>query len=222
MVRRSYRKLFFHTLSSTNSFHYLTFLIGKRRCYATFFYVSPLFVINFLPNDYSAHFLLYYTFVKVLYFFTDEKQLLNIDNLFSLYHESLSRLYSKRSELATVHYHTHLLSQVFSHGALCFTSCFSRESYFAQVLNWCKGTTHVLNQMVIWYNISQNIHKSGSVSVSDIFSKESFSPTFLDKNFIATVQYDFVLSLKSFHASPDRKCTRLNPVTVKSRMPSSA
>ena len=30
-------------------------------------YVSPLFAINFLPDDYSVHFLLYYTFIKVLY-----------------------------------------------------------------------------------------------------------------------------------------------------------
>ncbi|CAF4937112.1 unnamed protein product, partial [Rotaria socialis] len=113
-----------------------------------FLYVSPSFVVYYLPDDYSAHFLLYYAFVRTLYFFNDNKQLDGVDHLFHLYHKSLSRLYSERSELATVHYHSHLASQVHSHDALCFTSCFSRESYLAYALKLCKGTTHVLNQLV--------------------------------------------------------------------------
>lgn len=44
-----------------------------------FLYISPFFVVYFLPDDYSVHFLLYYTFVKSLYFFTDEKQLNGVD-----------------------------------------------------------------------------------------------------------------------------------------------
>ena len=166
-----------------------------------FLYVSPLFVINFLPDDYSAHFLLYYTFVKVLHFFTDKNQLIGIESLFFLYHESLSSLYSKRSELATIHYHSHLLSQVYSHGALCFTSCFSRESYLAHVLKWCKGTKYVLKQLVTWYDISQNIHKCSSFSLFDIFSKETFSPSYVDNVLIVSLHRDFVECLQSFSAS---------------------
>ncbi|CAF2058662.1 unnamed protein product [Rotaria magnacalcarata] len=166
-----------------------------------FLYVSPLFAINFLPDDYSVHSLLYYTFIKALYFFTDKKQLLGVDRLFSLYCESLSTLYSKRSELAAIHYHCHLLSQVHYHGALCFTSCFARESYLSHVLNWCKGTRHVLSQLVTWYNISQNVHKPNSISLPDIFSKESFSPTYVDNNFIASIQRDFLERLQPFSVS---------------------
>ncbi|CAF3299674.1 unnamed protein product [Rotaria socialis] len=132
---------------------------------------------------------------------SDKKQLLGVDRLFSLYCESLSTLYSKRSELATIHYHCHLLSQVHYHGALCFTSCFARESYLSHVLNWCKGTRYVLSQLVTWYNISQNVHKSNSISLPDIFSKESFSPTYVDNNFIASIQRDFLERLQPFSVS---------------------
>jgi hypothetical protein len=122
-----------------------------------FLYISPLFVVYFLPDDYAVHFLLYYTFVKSLYFFTDEKQLSGVDRLFRSYYKSLSRLYSNHSESATFHYHYHLFSQVISHGALCYTSCFPRESYLAYVLKLCKGKTHVLSQFVTWYEISQKL-----------------------------------------------------------------
>ena len=192
MVQSFYRISFFHILSNTNSFHYLIFLIGKPKCCAIFFlYVSPFFVINFLPDDYSAHFLLYYTYVKVLYFFTDRKQLAGIEGLFSLYYESLSTLYSKRSELATIHYHSHLFSQVYSHGALCFTSCFPRESYLSHALKWCKGKTHVLSQLVTWYEVSQNNQSSSSYTLSDIFSKETFSLSYVDNSFIISVHQSF-------------------------------
>jgi hypothetical protein len=150
-----YPKLFFHTLLSINFFHCLIFLLGRPKCYVIFFlYISSFFVVYYLPDDYSVHFLFYYTFVKALYFFTDEQQLNGVDRLFYLYYESLSRLYSKRSELATIHCHSHLFSQVNHHGALCFTSCFPRESYRAYVLQLCKSKTYVLRQLITWYEIS--------------------------------------------------------------------
>jgi hypothetical protein len=49
-----------------------------------FLYVSPVFAMLFLPENYSAHFLLYYTYIKVLHFYTDKRQLLGIDHLFWL------------------------------------------------------------------------------------------------------------------------------------------
>jgi hypothetical protein len=166
-----------------------------------FLYISPIFVVFYLPADYSVHFLLYYSFVKALYFFTDKKQLTGIDRLFYLYHESLSHLYSARSELATIHCHSHLLSQVNSHGALCFTSCFPRESYLAYVLKLCKGKTHVLNQLVTWYEISQNTQHTSSFTLHDLFSKETFSVSFVDNNFIISVHHDFTSCLQAFSAS---------------------
>ena len=82
----------------------------------------------------------------------------DVDRLFHFYYESLSRLYSKRSELATIHFHSHLFNQVQYHGALCFTSCFARESYLAHVLRLCKGKTYVLNQLVTWYERRSTIN----------------------------------------------------------------
>ena len=165
-----------------------------------FLYICPVFVVFYLPDDYSVHFLLYYSFVKALYFFTDKKQLTGIDRLFYLYHESLSHLYSARSELATIHCHSHLLSQVNSHGALCFTSCFPRESYLAYVLKLCKGKTHVLSQLVTWYEISQNTQHASSFTLHDLFSKETFSASYVDNNFIISVHHDFTSCLQAFSA----------------------
>ena len=178
------------------------FLNWKAKILRDFFlYVSPVFAIQFLPDDYSAHFLLYYTYVKVLYFFTDKKQLIGIDRVFSLYHESLSRLYCPRSELATIHYHSHLLNQVYAHGALCFTSCFARESYLAYVLKWCKGKKHVLGQLVTWYEVYQNTQHSRSFSLSEIFFTERFSHSYLDNSFIISLHHDFTYCLQAFSAS---------------------
>jgi len=166
-----------------------------------FLYISPFFVVYYLPDGYSVHFLFYYTFVKSLYFFHDKKQSTDVQRLFYFYHERLSRLYSKRSELATIHYHTHLFSQVRFHGALCFTSCFPRESYLAFVLKFCKGKTHILKQLVTWYEISQNTHNSASVSLFDIFFKKTFSNSFLDNAFIICTYPDFSRCLNLFSAS---------------------
>ena len=118
-----------------------------------------------------------------------------------MYYESLSRLYSKRSELATIHYHSHLFPQVDCHGALCFTSCFPRESYLAYVLQLCKGKTYVLSQLITWYEISQNTHNPSSLSLADIFSKETFSLSFVDNSFIITLHRDFTECLQMFSAS---------------------
>lgn len=166
-----------------------------------FLYVSPLFAVYFLPDDYSVHFLLYYVYVRVLYFFTDKDQLTGLDYLFSLYHESLSHLYSERSELATVHYHSHLLSQVRRHGALGFTSCFARESYLGHTLKWCKGKTHLLSQFATWYEVSQNLQRDCSFSIADVFHSERFSVSFLRKSFITSMDSDFNACLKNLSAS---------------------
>ncbi|CAF4310239.1 unnamed protein product, partial [Rotaria magnacalcarata] len=109
---------------------------------------TPLSSILQLPNQtpYDSMHLIYHGHDSLL--FNDNKQLDGVDHLFHLYHKSLSRLYSERSELTTVHYHSHSASQVHSRGALCSTSCFSRESYLAYALKLRKGTTHVLNQLV--------------------------------------------------------------------------
>ena len=166
-----------------------------------FLYVSPMFAIQFLPDDYSTHFLLYYTYVRVLYSFTDRKQLIGIGRIFHLYHESLARLYSPRSELATIHYHSHPLTQVYAHGALYFTSCFPRDSYLAYVLKWSKGNTHVLSQLVTWYEVCENTQHTRSFSLSEIFSTERFSHSYLDNSFIISLHHDFTYCLQAISAS---------------------
>lgn len=200
--------IFLSNIILPHSFKYQFFSLShfatwKAKMLRDFFlYISPFFVVYFLPDDYSVHFLLYYAFVKSLYFFTDDTKLNGVDLLFHQYHESLSRMYSKRSELATIHYHSHLFSQVISHGALCFTSCFPRESYLAYVLKLCKGKTHILNQLVTWYEISQNTHNHNfsSCSLSDIFSSETLSVSFVDHSSIVSVHRDFAKCLQAFSA----------------------
>ena len=102
--------------------------------------------------------------------------------------------------MATVHYHSHLFSQVQAHGALCFSSCFVRESYLAHALEWCKGKTHVLSQLVTWYEISQNVYEPCSLSISDIFDREKFCASYMDKSLIDNVHQDFALCLQGFSA----------------------
>ena len=49
--------------------------------------------------------------------------------------------------------------------------------------------------------LSQNTHKSSGFSLADVFSKETFSPSFINNDFIISLHCEFAEALKTFFAS---------------------
>ncbi|CAF3371365.1 unnamed protein product [Rotaria sp. Silwood2] len=116
-------------------------------------YASPIFVITFLPDTLALHFLHYFIYIRVLHFYQHKDELRDIDRFFDFYYKHLAEYYGPKSELCTVHIHTHLLSQVNRHGSLSMTSCFPRESYIGHAVKWCQGKKFILEQFMTWYKI---------------------------------------------------------------------
>ena len=100
-------------------------------------YVSPIFVILFLPDEMAVHFLHYFIYIRILHYHENRDELYGIDEFFDHYYQHLVEHYGPKSELCTIHIHSHLLAQVKHHGALSMTSCFPRESYMGTAIKWC-------------------------------------------------------------------------------------
>ena len=131
-----------------------------------------MFCILFLPDKYALHFLHFFIYIRVLYHYETVLELDGIDALFDEYHKNLSSLYGDKSQLLTVHLHSHLKEQVIHHGALSMTSCFSRESYLGFALTMCHGTKYVLEQYISWYLIDRSLHEKNTIQTNDIFIVE--------------------------------------------------
>ena len=101
---------------------------------------------------------------------------LAIDHMFWLYHQALSRLYSERSHLVTVHWHSHLFSQVQAH-FLSLTSLIERNSlrltwtrvlsamFIRILLCICKDFPHTHSIVCCFLYIIRVTHSSGSILV---------------------------------------------------------
>ena len=111
-------------------------------------YVSPIFGILFLPDQMALHFLHYFIYIRVLHFYQNKDELNDIDYFFNYYYEHLAENYGPKSELCTIHIHSHLLEQVKRHGSLSMTSCFPRESYIGSAVKWCHGKKFILEQFI--------------------------------------------------------------------------
>ncbi|CAF3381159.1 unnamed protein product, partial [Rotaria socialis] len=100
-------------------------------------YISPVFACLFLPDTLALHFIHYFLHVGALYAYDDITELNDIENIFNYYYEHIVDYYGEKSQLCTLHLHSHLKEQVLKHGALVYTSCFARESYIGHSLKWC-------------------------------------------------------------------------------------
>lgn len=187
--------LFLSSIVLPSSFKYQflpleQFSVWKTKLFRDFLlYVAPVFAILFLPDQYAEHFLLYFLFVKALHYFTDKQCLLGINILFDKYYSTIDRLYGHRASLCSLHMHTHLLKQVYQHGALAFTSCFPRESFLAHVVKLCHGTRNILQQFVTRYEINQKLGSKSLLSWDDLFIKETIHDA-------QNVDYKFVSEMK--------------------------
>ncbi|CAF3426754.1 unnamed protein product, partial [Rotaria sp. Silwood2] len=157
----------------------------KTKYYRDFLlYVSPIFCILFLPDKYALHFLHYFIYVRILYHYQSMSELDNIDLLFDEYYKNLSTLYGPKSELFTVHLHSHLKEQVVRHGALSMTSCFARESYLGLALTMCHGKMYILEQYISWHLIDRSLYEKNTIDVNDIFINEKFNERYLNMQLI--------------------------------------
>ena len=154
-------------------------------------YVSPIFVVLFLPDQLAAHFLHYWAYIRVLHFHHDKTELLDVDQFFDYYYEHLAEHYGPKSELCTVHIHCHLLAQVTRHGCLALTSCFPRESYIGKAVKWCHGKKHMLEQFFTWYRIDRKLCDDNTMSISHLFDEQRFDDKYLDKSTIESCANEF-------------------------------
>ncbi len=138
----------------------------------------------FLPDKYAVHFLHYFVYIRTLYHYQTTTELDNIESLFDEYYKNLSSLYGEKSELFTVHVHSHLKEQVIRHGALSVTACFARESYLGLALTMCHGKKYILEQYITWYSIDRSLHEKNTIEVNDIFLLEQCNERHLDLQMI--------------------------------------
>ncbi|CAF0773384.1 unnamed protein product [Rotaria sordida] len=157
---------------------------------------TKLFRILFLPDRYALHFLYYFIYVRTLYHYETISELDNIDLLFDEYYKNLSKLYGEKSELLTVHLHSHLKEQVLHHGALSMTSCFPRESYLGLAVTMCYGKKYVLAQYISWHLIDRSLCDKNTIEVNDVFITERFYDRHLDIQMIARYKAKLIECLK--------------------------
>jgi hypothetical protein len=143
-----------------------------------------VFCILFLPDKYALHFLYYFIYIRTLYHYQTISELDNIEQFFDEYYKNLPLLYGEKSQLFTVHVHSHLKEQVVRHGALSMTSCFARESYLGFALTMCHGKKYILEQYISWYLIDRALHEKNTIQVNDIFIVERFNERHLDMQMI--------------------------------------
>lgn len=112
----------------------------------------------------------------------------DIEEIFNYYYEHIVDYYGEKSQLCTIHLHSHLKDQVLKHGALVFTSCFARESYVGHSLKWCLGKKYVLKQFITWYKVDRSLSSTKPITIDDIFHVEKFDETYMDKCYILNYQ----------------------------------
>ncbi|CAF3710089.1 unnamed protein product [Rotaria socialis] len=151
-------------------------------------YISPVFACLFLPDTLALPFIHYFLHVRALYAYDDITELNDIENIFNYYYEHIVDYYGEKSQLCTLHLHSHLKEQVLKHGALVYTSCFARESYIGHSLKWCLGKNYILEQFITWYKVDRSLASSNSITLNDIFNVEKLDETYTDKCFIQNYQ----------------------------------
>lgn len=161
----------------------------------------------FLPDDLALHFLHYFIYIRILHFYKNKDELHDINKFFDYYYQHLSMYYGARSELCTVHLHTHLLDQVNRHGSLSMTSCFPRESYIGKAIKLCKGQKYILEQFNTWYKLDSLLYLDSTLNMSYLTQDERFDEKYLIKSLVESVNEKFVYCC-------DKKNIELNGTTL--------
>ena len=166
-------------------------------------YVSPIYVALYLPDVLAVHFLHYFVFIRTLHYFRTTDELTDVDELLHYYQEHLREHYGHKSELLTVHLHSHLKEQVLRHGCLLFTSCFPRESYLGHCLKWCHGNKYILEQFITWYVINKSLSRRKSYDLDRVFVFEKLDSRFMDDAVIRTHKDRLFLCLEKKRMTSD-------------------
>lgn len=154
-------------------------------CLSLFFsdfllYISPIYVALYLPDLLAMHFLHYYVFIRTLHYFRTADELIDIEHFIIYYQKHLSKHYGEKSQLLSVHLHSHLKEQVLRHGSLLFSSCFPRESYLGHCLKWCHGSKYILEQFITWYSVNKSLSSKTTYDLDRIFHFEKLDNRFIN------------------------------------------
>ena len=193
------------------TFRYESFCLFRFRDFLL--YVSPIFVILFLPDQLAVHFLHYFIYIRVLHFYQSKDELLDLNQFFDYYYEHLAEKYGPRSELCTIHIHSHLHAQVKRHGCLAMTSCFPRESFIGHALKWCHGKKYMLEQFFTWYRIDRELCTENTMSVSYLFDLQRFDEKYLNQSMVESSKDEFI----SCCTKKNLQIDRTSPVKIFAR-----
>ncbi|CAF2605787.1 unnamed protein product [Rotaria sp. Silwood2] len=155
-------------------------------------YISPIFVIQFLPDELALHFLYYFVYIRALHFYQEKDELQDINHFFNYYYQCLSKYYGPKSELCTIHLHSHLLTQVQKHGSLSMTSCFPRESYIGTAIKWCKGKKYILEQFITWYKVDPSLYPDSTLNMVYLTQHQRFDDKYLNKSLVISLNERFI------------------------------
>ena len=113
--------------------------------------------------------LYYFVFIRVLHFYYDRDELRDTDHYFNFYYEHLAGYYGPKSELCTIHIHSHFLDQVKRHESLPMTSCFPKESSLGTTVKWCQGEKYILEQFSTWYKVDHSLYSNNRLNINYLF-----------------------------------------------------
>lgn len=158
-----------------------------------FLYVSPVFAMLFLPDRMAVHFLHYYVYIRTLHFYRNNEELDGIEKFFDHYYQHLAEFYGPKSNLCTVHIHSHLLAQVKRHGCLAMTSCFPRESFLGNLVKLCHGKKFILEQFFTWYRLNRVLSTDNNITVARLYEHRRFDDKYLDESLLKSTREKMLL-----------------------------
>ena len=177
----------------TNTYCCCTYALNfSFSCSDFLLYVSPTFAVLFLPDRLAVHFLHYFIYIRVLHFHEHKEELNDIDQFFNYYYEHLAENYGPKSELCTIHIHSHLRTQVQRHGSLAMTSCFPRESFIGAAIKWCHGKRYTLEQFFTWYRIDRALYPKNRLTLSHLFDFQRFDDKYLNHSIVESFSDKFI------------------------------
>ncbi|CAF4059345.1 unnamed protein product [Rotaria sp. Silwood2] len=150
---------------------------------------TPLTKIMLFPSQIAVD---YMHLVCTLHFYQEKDELQDINHFFNYYYQCLSKYYGPKSELCTIHLHSHLLTQVQKHGSLSMTSCFPRESYIGTAIKWCKGKKYILEQFITWYKVDPSLYPDSTLNMVYLTQHQRFDDKYLNKSLVISLNERFI------------------------------
>ncbi|CAF3436936.1 unnamed protein product [Rotaria socialis] len=143
-------------------------------------------ILTFGNDAIISHFMLYFVAIRVMYFYENIQDVVNVKPLLDKYRKDISVVYQdEKLHLYSLHAHKYLVEQVLSHGALFAHGCFGDESFLGTLKRSRTGNRRIPFQIFKSYllrdwELNQEHTKT---TVNSIFIDEkTFDKSFVNLN----------------------------------------